>query len=81
MFCLLIGFALGCLKNKTPHPSLWKYVLTQACLLLAPFTFYKILEFFGRLPVPIWGIVLYVLYGILYVILSLVAALIIISDV
>ncbi|MDO5133235.1 MAG: hypothetical protein Q4D81_09670 [Eubacteriales bacterium] len=71
LFYIPIGIASGCLENKTPHPRLWKFVLLQAYLLCGPVTFYKILEFCNALPLKIWAIVLFVIYGIVYVLTTI----------
>lgn len=44
----------------------WKFVMLQVQLLYTPVAFYKSFVFFDALPLPIWAIVLLVLYGLYY---------------
>lgn len=70
-FQIPLGLSEGCIKNDTRHPKFWKVILLQAYLLCIPVTFYKILEFCHALPLKVWAIVLFVIYGLIYLVLTI----------
>lgn len=49
----------------------WKFVMLQAQLLYFPVAFYQSFGYFDALPLPIWAIVILVLYGLYYLIATI----------
>lgn len=62
---MIIGLALGCLRNIESHEGLLFCILLLAFLAIFPVTFYMSLGFFNALPMKLWAIIIYVIYGIL----------------
>ena len=71
VFYAIIGLAEGCVKHGTPHPRFWKNIMMQGYLLSAPVAFYLSLKFFHALPLKIWAIIIFVIYGIIYVLTTI----------
>ena len=71
VFQIPIGLSIGYLKNDTPHEKFWSFVLIESYLLCAAATFYQSLVFFHALPMKVWAIIIFIIFGIIWLLLTI----------